>query len=80
MIGYTKALIRMYKTKTRRTLLKRIKISRNGKVTKRKVGLKHLKVGLPTNRVQRGNAVSEFTNKKIKGRFKKMLGKYGKNI
>jgi ribosomal protein L35 len=70
----------MPKLKTRKTLLRRIKISHNGKITKRKVGLKHLKVGLMTNRLQRSNASSEFKNKKIKARFKKMLGKYGKKL
>ena len=70
----------MPKLKTRKTLLKRIKISHNGKIIKRKVGLKHLKVGLATNRVQRSNAASGFKNKKIRGRFKKMLGKHGKKL
>ena len=70
----------MPKLKTRKTLLKRIKISHNGIITKRKIGLKHLMVGLYTNRVQRSNASSNFKNKKIRGRFKKMLGKAGKSL
>ena len=70
----------MPKLKTRKTLLRRIKISRNGKITKRKVGLKHLKVNKGVGQKQRSNSPSEFTNKKIIGRFKKMLGKYGKKL
>lgn len=70
----------MPKLKTRKTLLRRIKISRNGKITKRKVGLKHLKVNKGVSQKQRSNTASAFTNKKIIGRFKKMLGKYGKKL
>jgi ribosomal protein L35 len=70
----------MPKLKTRKTLLRRIKISRNGKVTKRKIGLKHLKVNKNVGQKQRNNSSSAFINKKIIGRFKKMLGKYGKNL
>jgi len=70
----------MPKLKTRKTLLRRIKISRNGKITKRKVGLKHLKVNKSAAQKQRSNKASAFTNKKVIGRFKKMLGKYGKKL
>jgi len=70
----------MPKLKTRRTLLKRIKISRNGKVTKRKVGLKHLMVNKCVGQKQRNRMASQLQSKKIKGRFKKMLGKYGKKL
>ena len=70
----------MPKLKTRKTLLRRIKISKNGKITKRKVGLKHLKVNKGVGQKQRSNTAGAFTNKKIIGRFKKMLGKYGKKL
>jgi ribosomal protein L35 len=70
----------MPKLKTRKTLISRIKISKNGKITKRKVGLKHLKVTKGVAQKQRSTAASAFTNKKIIGRFKKMLGKYGKRL
>lgn len=70
----------MPKLKTRKTLLRRMKISKNGVVTVTKVGLKHLKVNKNAGQKQRGRTRTEFTNKKIKGRFKKMLGKYGKNL
>ena len=70
----------MPKLKTRKTLLRRIKISRNGKVTRRKVGLKHLMVNKGVGQKQRNRTGSAFTNKKIIGRFKKMLGKYGKKL
>ena len=70
----------MPKLKTRKTLVRRIKISKNGKITKRKVGLKHLKVNKDVGQKQRNNATSALTNKKIIGRFKKMLGKYGKRL
>ncbi len=70
----------MPKLKTRKTLIRRIKISKNGVVRKSKVGLKHLKVNKKTGHKQRARVVGVFKNKKIKGRFKKMLGKYGKNL
>ena len=70
----------MPKLKTRKTLLRRIKISRNGKVTKRKVGLKHLMFNKATGQKQRSKGGSAFTNVKIVSRFKKMLGKYGKKL
>lgn len=70
----------MPKLKTRKTLMKRIRISKNGVVRRTKVGMKHLKVNKNVGQKQRNTTISEFKNKKIKGRFKKMLGKYGKNI
>ena len=70
----------MPKLKTRKTLIRRIKISKNGVVRRQKVGLKHLMVNKNVGHKQRSNSTSKFTNKKIKGRFKKMLGKYGKNL
>ncbi|MFA5776249.1 MAG: 50S ribosomal protein L35 [Patescibacteria group bacterium] len=70
----------MPKLKTRKTLLRRIKISKNGVVRTGKVGLKHLKVNKGVGQKQRHRAGSQLKSKKIKGRFKKMLGKYGKNI
>ncbi len=70
----------MPKLKTKKTLIRRIKISKYGVVTKNKVGLKHLKVNKNSGQKQRARTQNKFTNKKIKGRFKKMLGKYGKNL
>ena len=70
----------MQKLKTKKTLLRRLKISRNGVVRKNKVGLKHLKVNKNVRQKQRGRSGSTLSSPKIRGRFKKMLGKYGKNI
>lgn len=70
----------MPKLKTRKTLMRRIKISKNGVVRTGKVGLKHLKVNKNSGQKQRARSGSQMTSKKIKGRFKKMLGKYGRNI
>jgi len=70
----------MQKLKTKKTLLRRIKISKNGKLIRRKIGLKHLKVNLSGNHKRRSSAMSTFENRKIRGRFKKMLGSFGKNL
>lgn len=70
----------MPKLKTKKTLLRRIKISKNGAVRKGKVGLKHLKVNKGVGQKQRNRTGDLLKSKKIKGRMKKMLGKYGKNI
>jgi len=70
----------MPKLKTKKTLLKRIKISKNGAVRKNKVGLKHLKVNKNVEQKQRSRTGNTLKSKKILGRFRKMLGKYGRNI
>lgn len=70
----------MPKLKTKKTLLRRIKISKNGVVRKSKVGLKHLKVNKNIGQKLRNLSGGHMESKKIRGRFKKMLGRYGKNI
>ncbi|MBU0650082.1 50S ribosomal protein L35 [Patescibacteria group bacterium] len=70
----------MPKLKTKKTLAKRIKISKNGVVRRNKVGLKHLKVSKNARQKQRANADAYVKNKKIRKRLKRMLGKQGKNI
>ena len=70
----------MPKLKTKRTLLKRLKISKHGIARRRKVGLKHLKVNKNVGQKQRAKSIARLQSKKIKSRFKKMLGKHGKNL
>lgn len=70
----------MPKLKTKKTLLRRIKISKHGAVRRSKVGLKHLKVNKNSGQKLRFKAGGTMSNKKILGRFKAMLGKHGKNL
>lgn len=70
----------MPKIKTRRTLLKRIRITRTGKVMKRKVGLKHLKIKASSGQKTRSKGLKVLGSAKIQGNFKKMLGKHGRSL
>ncbi len=70
----------MPKLKTRRTLLKRVKLTKTGKVIKRKVGLKHLKIKAGANQKLRANSLTRLGSKKMIKNFKLMLGKHGKNL
>jgi len=70
----------MPKLKTKKTLLRRIKISKHGAVRRSKVGLKHLKVNKNSGQKLRFRAGGKVSNKKMRGKFKTMLGKYGKNL
>lgn len=70
----------MPKLKTRKTLTKRIRITKNGKVVRQKVGLKHLMATKSVNQRRRSRDGGKVKSKQIKGRLKKMLGKHGKNI
>ncbi len=70
----------MRKLKTKRTLLKRIKISKSGVARRRKVGLKHLKVNKNNAQKLRARAESKVASRKIRKRFKSMLGRHGKRL
>lgn len=68
------------KLKTKRTLAQRVKITKNGVVVRKKVGLKHLKVNKTTNQKIRFRAGGKVLNKKFRKKFKNMLGKLGKSL
>jgi len=70
----------MPKLKTKKTLSKRIKITKRGKVLKKQTDTGHLKGKWTASKKSRKNKVKEQKNKGHRKLFKLMLGKAGKNI
>ncbi|MFC1625105.1 50S ribosomal protein L35 [Patescibacteria group bacterium] len=68
------------KLKTKKTLLKRVKITKNGKLVKKQVRMGHLKEKKSgPNKTRKSKRLIQ-ENKGHKKIFKSMLGKHGKNI
>jgi ribosomal protein L35 len=70
----------MPKLKTRKTLMKRIKISKNGKIMRKQSATGHLKIKWDASRHARKGRGSVIEGRAKKNTFKKLLGKAGKNI
>ena len=70
----------MPQMKTKRTLLKRVKITKSGKIRKKSVDASHLRRKWSTNKRHRKNKTGLVTNKGHRKMFKKLLGKHGKRI
>ena len=70
----------MPKMKTRRTLLKRIKITKSGKLLKKQTGNGHLKVKKDTSAKFRKSKKLGQPNAGHVRVLKKMLGKFGKGL
>lgn len=70
----------MPKLKTKKTLLKRVKISKSGKIRKKSIDASHLRRKWNTNKRHRKNKVGTVTNRGHKKQFKKLLGKHGRKI
>ncbi len=68
------------KLKTKRTLLKRVKITKSGKIVKKSIGMGHLKVKKSVANKQRNSSISEQENKGHRKMFRKLLNKHGKGI
>ena len=68
------------KIKTKKTLLRRVKITKTGKIMKKSVGMVHLKEKKSSPNKTRNSGISEQKNKGHKKMFKKMLNKHGKEI
>ncbi len=66
--------------KTRKTLVKRIRITKTGKIMKKKNNAGHLKRKWTANKRFRKNRSEAVTAVGYKKLFKKMLGKAGRNI
>jgi ribosomal protein L35 len=66
--------------KTKKTLIKRIKISKTGKILKKQSNTGHLKEKWSTSRKHRKARIEEQTNTGHKKLFKKMLGKQARRI
>ena len=63
------------KLKTRKTLLKRVKITKSGKLMKKLVGMGHLKVKASVDRKARKQMLTQQMNSGHKKMFKKLLAK-----
>lgn len=70
----------MSKIKTRKTLTKRIKITKSGKVLRKSIRMGHLKVKLSANRKGRKAGLSQVTNAGYLKTLRNLLGKSGKDI
>ena len=70
----------MPKVKTKKTLIKRIKITKKGKVLKKQNSNAHLKVKMSNSRKLRKNKVITMQDKGHIKIFKKLLAKAGKRI
>ena len=66
------------KIKTRKTLLRRVKITKTGKIMKGIIGMGHLKEKKSSANKTKNTIMAEQTNAGHKKMFKKMLNKHGK--
>jgi large subunit ribosomal protein L35 len=70
----------MPKLKTKKTLMKRIKITKTGKIMKKSTAIGHLKRKWDASKHSRKTNTSIQLNRGHQIKFKKLLGKAGKNI
>jgi ribosomal protein L35 len=68
------------KIKTKKTLLRRVKITKNGKIMKKSIGMGHLKEKKSSPNKSRNTGLEKQKNSGHKKMFKKMLNKHGKEI
>ena len=66
------------KIKTRKTLLRRVKITKTGKLMKKSIGMGHLKEKKSSSNKTKNSIRTEQENSGHKKMFKKMLNKHGK--
>lgn len=66
------------KIKTRKTLLRRVKITKSGKIMKNSIGMGHLKEKKSSSNKTKNTLMTEQKNKGHIKMFKKMLNKHGK--
>jgi len=70
----------MPKIKTKKTLLKRIRITKKGKIMRMSAQNGHLKVKSDASRKSRKSKQNQMTNTGSVKTIKKLLAKYGKGI
>ena len=70
----------MPKLKTRKTLMKRIKITKKGKVVRKQSQIGHLKVKWDASKHSRKGRRGTIGSKAKTNTFKKLLGKAGRHI
>ena len=63
------------KQKTKKTLKKRIRLTRTGKILKKKLRTSHLKSKWTANRKHRKAGTEPVQNKKLQKKLRRMLGK-----
>jgi ribosomal protein L35 len=68
------------KIKTKKTLLRRVKITKTGKIMKKSIGMGHLKEKKSSPNKSRNTGLSKQKNSGHRKMFKKMLNKHGKEI
>lgn len=68
------------KIKTKKTLLKRVKISKRGKILKKQVGTSHLRSKWDTSKRHRKTNLDEVSSTGYVQKFKKLLGIHSKGI
>lgn len=73
-------MYRNRKQKTKKTLMKRIKITAGGKVLRKSIRMGHLKVKLDSSSKSRKTKMSQVTNPEYLKSFRRLLGKAGKGI
>lgn len=66
--------------KTRKTLLKRVKITKSGKIIKKQNNKGHLNSKSSVNKSHRKDRLEQVTAKGYKKMIKTMLGKHGSKI
>jgi ribosomal protein L35 len=66
------------KIKTKKTLLRRVKITKTGKLMKKSVGMGHLKEKKTVPNKKRNKRITPQSNRGHKKMFKKMLNKHAK--
>lgn len=66
------------KIKTKKTLLRRVKVTKTGKIMKKSIGMGHLKEKKSSDNKTANSLRKEQTNAGHKKMFKKMLNKHGK--
>lgn len=70
----------MPKLKSKKTLVKRLKITKGGFLIRKKIGLKHLMATKRTNQRLRARKLANVRSKGYIKKFKKLLGKQGKRL
>jgi len=70
----------MPKIKTRKTLLKRIKLTKNGKMMKKLIGMAHLKVKTTVDRKASKKKLRQQIDIGHKKMFRKLLAKHSRRI
>jgi hypothetical protein len=70
----------MSKIKSRKTLLKRIRITKKGKMLKKLIGMGHLKAKTTVDRKAKKQKLTAQSNKGHKKLFRKLIGQHSKGM